>query len=155
MSVLVLSEFLHVVFINECLQVFDVTYLSISLGFVLFLKVNFFLADFFKFVLQVLKLLLFLKVGFVSDVILLSECFKSSTYFFLLFTTGFPVRNKVIWLKQCISLHVCNFSFFLFTLRNCVFIFEFLHNGSNISSCGPLLHKVISLRFIQQPLISV
>ena len=112
----------------------------------IFLKVNFSFTCFFILVLKIFKFLLFLKEFLMSFIVFLSQCFKSSTYFFLFFTTCFPLRNKVVGLKKGVSLHMRNFSFFFLALRNSVICFKFLHNSLNICSRWSwFTHKVISL----------
>ena len=146
MFILLLSQFFICVLSLQCSErVFSILLQAFLIVFCLF-KEHFFFTCFFILVLQVFQLLLFLKEFLVSFVVLLSKSFQSGTDFFLLFSTCFPLRNEVIWLEQCVSLHMRYFSLLLFALRNCIISLEFLPNSLNISrSASWFTREVVGL----------
>lgn len=149
MLILVLSQLFEIMFRYECFQFLDVVVFILCFHLIIILEILLFFTDLYVFMIQIIELLLFDLKNFMSVIIFLSDILQSGTNLLFLFTACFPVWNKVIWLEKGIPLHICNFSFILLTLRNLVFIFEFLHNSCNISGSTPLLHEVVCLRTSQ------
>ena len=105
----------------------------------------FLLTSFLQFSFHIFQISLFLLHCLVNQIVLFTQNLQSLRYLFLLYTSGFPLRDAVIWLQKSVPLHISNFLLVLFAHRHRVLLLEFLHDTGYVRLPRVFPHKVIGL----------